>query len=238
MIFGRSLAFRAAATPTSGGGGGGPASWAAVSASTTGNTAGAGFTPARPSGITADSLLVLVISNISSATRAGFSVPTGWTLRGEFYSEFIDTGIAFYTASGTVADAAWASSVTWDVATEIHRFEGANLSSPVRDFDAWSTADGGGFTAHEDGDMPSPAGTASEGDAVLSHYHQPNSTNAVGTPTSGYTQRVDDATFASSLRSTCTRDNVSAGSTGTISHGAAAAYTTRVSATLVIAAAA
>ena len=218
-------------------GGGGPVTWAAVSAPSSGNTGGGGFTPARPAGITADSLLVLVFSNIPNAARTGFTVPAGWTLRGEFYSEFENSGLAIYTASGTVADAAWVSTTGYDVAADIHRFEGANLAAPVRDFDAWSTADGGGFTTHENGDMPSPAGVASEGDGVLSHYHQPNSTNAVGTPTAGYTQRVDDATFASSLRSTCTRDNVAAGSTGTISHGAAAAYNTRVSATLVIAAA-
>ncbi len=224
------------ATPAASGGSG-EASWATF-ATSSGSTGGGGFTPTRPSGITAGSLLVLVLSHLTSAVRAGFAVPAGWDLRGEAYSEFAGQGIAVYTASGTVADAAWASSTTYDIAADIHRYEGANLSSPIRDFEAWGTAEGGGFTDYGNGDMPSPAATASEGDAILAHYLQPNTKNAVGTPTSGYTHRVDDDTFGDGLRSTVTRDNVSAGSTGAISHGAAAAWQTRISATLVIAAAA
>jgi hypothetical protein len=218
------------ATPAAAGGG--AAAWESV-ASTVGSIGGAGTTPTRPSGVVSTDLLVLVLSSITTANTAAITVPSGWTLRGEAYSEIADVGHAIFTASGSVADAAWATGgATANVAFDMHRISGANLTTPVRSFTGRTTVT---WTPVSSADMPSPAATATAGDLVFAHYHQPQSSTAVGTPTAGYTRRVTEGT--ADRRSTLTRANVSAGTTGEISHNASAAWEGRTSSTVLIAAA-
>jgi hypothetical protein len=212
--------------------GGGAAVWEGVE-STVGNIGGAGTTPTRPSGVVSTDLLVLVLSSITVANVAAITVPTGWTLRGEVHSEIADIGHAIYTASGSVADAVWTTGgATATVAFDMHRISGANLTTPVRSFTGRTTVT---WTPVSAADMPSPAATATAGDMVFAHYHQPQSNTAVGTPTAGYTRRVTGGT--ADRRSTLTRANVSAGTTGEISHAASAAWEGRTSSTILIAAA-
>lgn len=224
-------------TPLAAPAGVGAATWESV-ASSVGELGGAsgGSTPSRPAEVTPSDLLVLSITNITPISLAEVLPPAGWTFVGGGHSDFADgLGFAYYVASGSVADALWTS--TDPLATTIryvmHRISGANLTSPVRQF-ASSAAHLDGFNTSLN-DLPSPSVTASAGDLVLSHYHQPQSQAAVGTPQDGYTRVVDNDD--PNRHSVLIRSNAPAGATGTISHNANAGWQARAVATVLIAAA-
>lgn len=213
----------------------GALAWESV-ATSTGDLAsgGAGTTPTRPASVASTDLLTLTITNLSPAQVTDMAVPAGWTLAGSMHTDFAgETGFAVYTASGSVADAAWkfaTISTPHGGYFDMHRISGANLTTPVRSYT--SRVAHVAFAAELD-DMPSPSATAVAGDLVLALYHQPQSGAAVGTPTAGYTRVVD--TDVPNRRSAVVRSDLAAGATGDISHNASAAYQSRGAATIVIA---
>lgn len=230
MNFG-SIPFVAMATPAS------PPSgsviWEGV-ASTSGNLnqGGSGVVLTKPSGTVSTDALVAVMTGVTTARAAQLEVPTGWTLRGSIHTTFSgNLGVLIYTAAGNVADNAWKISVfEFEMGYfDVHRVSGVDLAAPV---DSLVTREDGAWGLWSLADMPTPSVTVSSGGAVISHYYQAQSSTAVGTPTSGYTRVVDSDAIA--RRSTVVQSNMSAGSTGEISHNANASWEARAGFTLAL----
>jgi hypothetical protein len=217
-------------TPAASDGGGDPV-WISVTSSS-GPVNTSGFTPTYPASVGAADTLVCVITVISATGAPAMTAPEGWSYVGGAFTDFgtnNNIGAAVYVASGSDYLGLWSLPVLETVQFDIHRISGASIT-PVRVF--------AGTAAHLDGfsigsaDMPSPSVTAVEGDLVMSHYYQPQTATAVGTPQDGYTRVVDSD--APSRRSTIIRASAPAGATGPISHNANAPWEARAAFSLVI----
>lgn len=186
--------------------------------------------PAAPVGLTSSDTMVFAIYDIRTADA--YVAPAGWTLAASVHSDFFNgVGIDLWTAPGSTAIGSW-TFTDGNCAVEVHRFSGVS-TAPVRDVQTRSAhtwASGSGTP-----NMPSPPASASAGDAVLALYLGPQSAAAFGTPQAGYT-RVSSNTAPSSHGS-MVQSGVVAGSTGELSHNINQPWESRVSATLVLAAA-
>lgn len=210
----------------------GSAAWVSVSSANARNLNTPGYTPIKPTGTTSGDLLILILGDLTPAALAGLTVPTGWTQVCQTFGEFADLGHVVFRAAGDVADAAWISTAGIDTNFDIHRISDANAASPIRDFATRTTVLD--FNV-EQNDMPTPPATAVANDLVISHYHQPQSNDVVGPGAAGYISRLQ--VNAGNTRSTLTRGDVTAGSTGEITHGGLAGYQSRTASTIVIASA-
>jgi hypothetical protein len=196
-----------------------------------------GITAAKPAGTVASDLLVAFLEPNEQLRLQDMAPPTGWTLRGEVYSDFSNnTGTRVWTAAGDVADMLFrmATNDTWaGSAMHVLRVSGVNLADPVRQIETRAAQTWTPAVAN----MPTPTATAVAGDCVLSAYFQLQSGTALGTPTANFTRVVDlDNTF--NRYSVVQRSNAPAGATGEISHAAGAvAFEGRVGFTLVLRAA-
>ena len=202
-------------------GGGGTATYQ-TEARTTGNIRQTvGITATKPTGTVATDLLVAFLEPNEQLRLQDMAPPTGWTLRGEVYSDFSNaTGTRVWTAAGDVTDMLFrmATNDAWTgSAMHVFRVSGVNLSNPVRQIATRAAQDWTPAVAN----MPTPEVTAGDGDCVLSAYFQLQSNTAVGTPTAGYTRVVDlDNTF--NRYSVVHQSDIAPGATGEISHAAGA----------------
>jgi hypothetical protein len=178
--------------------------------------------------VAATDILVAFVSNIWNGVTV--LPPDGWTDRGSIYSPSQGTGFIVCTAPGTVTDFTWqtASGNSFGAVIAIARCSGVNNTTPIRDIQTLS----GDFAA---ANTPAPAGTASAGDVVFSGLVQTQSATAFGTPQADYTRIVDYTT--DNGVSVLVRQNVAAGSTGTISHNSNIPFQGRALVTVVLAAA-
>jgi hypothetical protein len=195
-------------------------------------TAGSGTINAtRPAGATSAHTLVAIaftgayVSGPSgSAAVAGTPAPTGWTavaglVAGPDPEATDGEGARVFTAPGDVA------SLT---------FVQTNLTDVLIFCVAGTLRAGSSFTGVNSGnnpgaDAPTASITASEGDLIVSAYIQGNDGaggSIAGSVTAGYTREYlkDDAIPRISI---ATREEVSAGATGAVSHGGNAAFATR-----------
>lgn len=194
---------------------------------------GVGITAAKPAGTVSSDLLIAILE-VRGNDRTIVSA-TGWTpITAAFSDQGTVGGLMAYRAPGDVATTQFVLTETrgtWNSRVVMHRISGANASTPIRASAASPE------TSTADADWPSPTVTVEEGDLVLSDFFQPQSLNAVGTPTSGFTRiyeaDADDDT-AEGRRSVLLREDAPAGATGSITHGASSAYTARAALTIAI----
>jgi hypothetical protein len=194
---------------------------------------GVGITAAKPAGTVASDLLIAILE-VRGNDRAIVSA-TGWTpIVSAFSDQGTVGGLMAYRAPGDVATTQFVLTEargTWNSRVVMHRISGANASTPIRASAASPE------TSTADANWPSPTVTIEEGDLVLSDFFQPQSLNAVGTPTAGFTRiyeaDADDDT-AEGRRSVLLREDAPAGATGSISHAASSAYTARAALTIAI----
>jgi hypothetical protein len=191
-------------TPAAAGGGGGGVEY--IGQTYTAKTGGS-TTVARPVGAGAGDTLV-VLFHSDSAADATAALPTGWTEVAVVTPDGLPGRVV--TAAGDVADMAFphASSAGGFLCVAVGGALGAS-------------ALGGHFWGANPGpDAPTPSITAGAGDTVVSMYIQTGgSASAFGTPTDDYTRQYAKED-APPMVSVLSRSDVSAGATGTISHGA------------------
>ena len=176
--------------------------------------------PGFPAGYASTDFLVALVSTYPLSYD--FTPSSGaWTL---LYS---GTGVAVYTAPGTAPSSSFVRGTAGSrsASIAISAFTGRNLSAAITASAFLNDGGTGPATA------VASAVTAAAGDDIYVGY----ATNipASATPPTDYTDRVlivDGPNIAVS-----TRDNVSAGTTGTITHPLTGGYSTNLMATLAIA---
>lgn len=214
-------------TPAAGGGG---SATYHTAATTPGNITTSGLTATAPSGVVGTDTLVAFVHNVWNGVT--ILPPDGWTLRGTpVYATTQGTGIQVYTAPGTVTDFNWqtSSGTSFGVMIAVVRCSGI-AASPIADQQTL-------FDESSGANVPGPAVTATAGGIVLSALHQAQSANAFGTPQTDYTRIVDYQGGTDNGFSLLVREDVAAGSTGTISHATNIAFQARTMVTIALAAA-
>lgn len=176
--------------------------------------------PGFPAGYASTDFLVALVSTYPLSYD--FTPSSGaWTL---LYS---GTGVAVYTAPGTVPSSSFVRGTagTRNASIAISAFTGRNLAAAITASTFFNDGGPGPATAI------ASAVTAANGDDIYVGY----ATNipASATPPTNYTDRVlivDGPNIAVS-----TRDNVSAGTTGTITHPLTGGFSVNIMATIAIA---